>query len=59
MPKVAELFKTMTYGPAPESDAAANAWLDARGRHFDLFINNSWVAPAEGNTLAVNNPGAR
>ena len=56
MPQIAELFKTMTYGPAPESDAAANAWLDARGRHFDLFINNSWVAPAEGNTLAVNNP---
>ena len=56
MPQIAELFHSMTYGPAPESDAAAVAWLDAHNRHFDLFINNQWTPPAEGNTLSVSNP---
>ena len=56
MPQRAELFQTMTYGPAPESDAAAIAWLDAHDRHFDLFINNTWTVPAEGNTIPVSNP---
>ena len=56
MPQTAELFHTMTYGPAPESDATAIAWLDAHDRHFDLFINNNWAAPAEGNYLSVSNP---
>jgi len=56
MPQIAELFHSMTYGPAPESDAAAQAWLDAHKRHFDLFINNNWVSPAEGKTLTVSNP---
>ncbi len=56
MPQIAELFHAMSYGPAPESAAAAQAWLDARKRHFDLFINNRWVPPAEGKTLTVSNP---
>ncbi len=56
MPQIAELFHTMTYGPAPESDAAAIAWLDAHNRHFDLFINNAWTPPADGNTVSVTNP---
>ncbi len=40
-----ELFKTMEYGPAPESADAANAWLDDHRRKFGLFINNQWVTP--------------
>ena len=56
MPKIAEHFHTMKYGPAPESAAAAEAWLDAHDRRFDLFINNRWAAPAEGRYLAVSNP---
>ncbi len=56
MSQIAEHFHTMTYGPAPESDAAAVAWLDAHNRRFDLFINNRWAAPAEGRYLAVSNP---
>jgi aldehyde dehydrogenase (NAD+) len=35
----------MAYGPAPESAAAANAWLDDHGRKFGLFIDNEWVTP--------------
>ena len=56
MPQIAELFQSMSYGPAPESDAAAQAWLDSHKRDFALFINNNWVAPVEGKSLAVRNP---
>lgn len=42
---VLEVFKTMQYGPAPESPAAANAWLDEHERKFGLFINNAWRYP--------------
>ena len=55
MPQIAELFQTLPYGPAPESDAAAQAWLDAHNRSFDLFINNQWT-PAAGGALTVTNP---
>ena len=56
MTQIAELFRSMTYGPAPESDAAAVAWLESHHRRFDLFINNQWTPPAGGNTLTVSNP---
>ena len=41
MSEIAELYQIMSYGPAPESDAAVQAWLDAHGRQFDLVINDS------------------
>ena len=56
MPQIAELFQTMSYGTAPESDATATAWLDSHNRQFDLFINNDWTTPAQGNYRAVSNP---
>ncbi|MFN8375527.1 MAG: aldehyde dehydrogenase family protein [Anaerolineae bacterium] len=56
MSRVAEIFETMTYGPAPESPAAANAWLDEYKRKFDLFINNQWQKPKEGKYFATKNP---
>jgi aldehyde dehydrogenase (NAD+) len=45
MTTLLDLFKTMDYGPAPESPAAVGAWLDEHGRKFGLFINNEWVKP--------------
>ena len=45
MSTVLEIFKTMEYGPAPESASAVNAWLDEHNRKFGLFINNEWVTP--------------
>ncbi|MEM9996245.1 MAG: aldehyde dehydrogenase family protein [Bacteroidota bacterium] len=56
MPSVAELTATMPYGPAPESPAAAEAWLDAHDRRFDLFIGGRWQAAQSGATFAVTNP---
>lgn len=45
MSTLLDLFKTMEYGPAPESPDAVKAWLDEHGRKFGLFINNEWVTP--------------
>jgi len=56
MSKIAELYHEMSFGPAPESDDTAQAWLDARRRNFALFINNEWLAAASGESLEVHNP---
>ena len=40
MSTILDLFKTMEYGPAPESPAAVNAWVDKHNLKFDLLINN-------------------
>ncbi|RYH03950.1 aldehyde dehydrogenase family protein [Salipiger sp. IMCC34102] len=57
---IKEIFETMDYGPAPESDKEAMAWLADRG-DFGLFIGGNWtepgtlfdtVNPATGDTLA-------
>ena len=42
---ITEIFKTMEYGPAPESDSAAQAWLEKYNRRFGLFINGEFTAP--------------
>ena len=43
MATVAELFETMEYGPAPEGDAPARAWLAAHDATFGHFINGAWT----------------
>jgi aldehyde dehydrogenase (NAD+) len=53
---VLEVFKSMDYGPAPESADAANAWLDDHARKFGLFINNAWSTPEGADYLASFNP---
>jgi len=49
-----EIFDTMDYGPAPESDAEAHAWIAAKGPAFGHYINGSFTAPGE--TFATKNP---
>ena len=59
---VSEIFKSMEYGPAPESTEQANAWLDSHGRKFKLFIGGKWArgngkpfkaySPSSGDDLA-------
>lgn len=55
---VSEVFKTMDYGPAPESPASANAWLDEHDRRFGLFINNQWYHPEGAEYYASYNPAS-
>ncbi|MCF6220065.1 MAG: aldehyde dehydrogenase family protein [Robiginitomaculum sp.] len=43
------------YGPAPESDAEAKAWLNSHKKNFDLFIGGKWVK-ASGKPFAAHNP---
>ncbi|MEX0969339.1 MAG: aldehyde dehydrogenase family protein [Paracoccaceae bacterium] len=38
-------FKTMDYGPAPESSAEAQAWLEGHNYTFGHFINGKFTAP--------------
>jgi aldehyde dehydrogenase (NAD+) len=58
---VKEIFTTMEYGPAPESDKNAQEFLEKHGRHFGVYINGEWMPgnasfpslnPATGETLA-------
>jgi aldehyde dehydrogenase (NAD+) len=53
---ILEIFENMDYGPAPESPAAANAWLEEHERKFGLFINNHWEHPAEVEYYPSYNP---
>jgi aldehyde dehydrogenase (NAD+) len=56
MSTLLDVFKTMEYGPAPESPAAVNVWLDEHGRKFGLFINNQWVHPKGAKYYVSYNP---
>jgi aldehyde dehydrogenase (NAD+) len=51
-----EIFDTMDYGPAPESDAEARAWIAMRGPVFGHFIDGR-VHRARGD-LHTKNPAA-
>ncbi|MBK9711135.1 MAG: aldehyde dehydrogenase family protein [Kouleothrix sp.] len=46
----------MQYGPAPESAAPANAWLDAHERRFGMFIDGVWTPPADDRLFDSVNP---
>ncbi|PVX76387.1 aldehyde dehydrogenase family protein [Paraburkholderia unamae] len=60
---VAEYFRTMDYGPAPEDDQPVRAWLAQHAGRFGHFIDGAWFqrdggacfdvrAPATGEALA-------
>ena len=51
-----QLFETMEYGPAPESDKPALAWLEQHGASFGHFINGGWTAPKRAAQFDVINP---
>ena len=51
---VRDIFESMDYGPAPESDAEAQAWLERHGRRFGHFIGGRMTEPGE--TFATRNP---
>jgi aldehyde dehydrogenase (NAD+) len=56
MNKIAQIFETLDYGPAPEGPDQALAWLDSHGRKFGHFIDGEWTKP--GKTFAANNPAS-
>ncbi len=54
MNRIAEIFESLDYGPAPESPEPALAWLASRGNAFGHFIAGKWTRP--GKTFASDNP---
>ena len=56
MPTISKLLDEMSYGPAPESPDAAEAWLDGHDRRFDLFIDNRWKGPSDERYIQVSRP---
>src|SRR5881296_2870471 len=56
MTTVSEIFETMAYGPAPESDKPALEWLDQHGRDFGLFVGGRWIKSKGGESFDVLNP---
>ena len=57
MSSVAEIFESLEYGPAPESDKEALSWLARHERVFGHFIEGRWTEPGE--TFDVINPATR
>jgi len=53
---VSEIFETMEYGPAPESEAPALEWLRSRGGEGAHFIDGQWVRPRGAPMFDVANP---
>ncbi len=56
---IKEIYQTMEYGPAPESAAAAQEFLEQHNRSFDLFIGGEWSAPHSGSYAETHNPATR
>ncbi|MDQ4081120.1 MAG: aldehyde dehydrogenase family protein, partial [Gemmatimonadota bacterium] len=56
MTTVREIFETMEYGPAPESDAEARKWLASHEGVFGQFIDGAWTSP--GKTFGVIDPSS-
>ncbi|MCH7660697.1 MAG: aldehyde dehydrogenase family protein, partial [Euryarchaeota archaeon] len=53
---VVEIFESMDYGPAPESGATVEGWLERHGAKFGLFIGGRWVRPRSGAWFDSVNP---
>ena len=53
---IKEIFTTMEYSPAPESDQVAKAWLESLNNQFDHFIDGQWQKPVESTYFEAKNP---
>lgn len=55
MTTVAEVFKTLEYGPAPEAREPGLAWIEQR-QPLGLFIGGEWCKPSDGKYFETMNP---
>src|SRR2546425_13190715 len=56
MTTVSEIFETMAYGPAPESDKPALEWIARHDGAFGLFIGGRWANGKSDAGVDVINP---
>ncbi|MGH6892015.1 MAG: aldehyde dehydrogenase family protein [Dongiaceae bacterium] len=54
---VARYFDDMSYGPAPESDTEARAWLRRHDATFGHFVDGAFLPPSSGAYLDTIEPG--
>ncbi len=53
---IAEILDTMEYGPAPESDKEARAWIKGLGGETKLFIGGAWKKAKSGESFETMSP---
>jgi aldehyde dehydrogenase (NAD+) len=53
---VTHYYDTMDYGPAPEADDEARAWLKSHDGIFGHFVGGAFVAPQSGQHIATSEP---
>src|SRR6185295_2597851 len=56
MASVADVLTTLEYGPAPESAAPVEEWLERHGRSFGFFIGGKWVEAKSGESFETLTP---
>ncbi len=56
MATIPEIFETMSYGPAPESDKPALEWITRHDGAFGLFVGGRWTKGKNGDGFDVVNP---
>ena len=54
--KIKEIFNTMDYGPAPESQKEAMEFIEKYDKQFNLFIDGTWVEPEDKKYFDSVNP---
>src|SRR3712207_8011187 len=59
MTTVSQIFQSMDWGPAPESDKAALAWLARYNHTFGHYLGGRFTEPVEGALFDVINPSNR
>ena len=57
MASVADIFKTMEYGPAPEAGKPGVEWIEAH-QPFGLYIGGEWRKPSGGDYFDSTNPAS-
>jgi aldehyde dehydrogenase (NAD+) len=53
---VADKFRTMDYGAAPEDPGPCLRWLEKSGHRFRHYIGGKWTAPREGRHFGTVDP---
>jgi aldehyde dehydrogenase (NAD+) len=56
MTTVAEIFESMDWGPAPESDKPVREWLAKHDAAFSHYVAGAWREPADGTRFEVIDP---
>src|SRR5829696_1191940 len=56
MTTVAEIFETMDWGPAPESDKPVREWLQQHDATFKHYVDGAWREPQDDARFEVIDP---